>query len=100
MGRDRAMLLTGPGVGAIAVVRLVGPGVREFGRRHCSKVLAVGRCVYCDVRDGDRVVDDAVAVLVDEFTLDLSVHGGTWVVACVMELARRAGFESGDELDG
>jgi tRNA modification GTPase len=91
--RNIAIQLTAPGAAGIAAVRIAGPGTRGFLARHFSKNVAEGRCVHGNLIDGDQVVDDAVVVLCDEFTADLNVHGGTWVVRGVLELARREGFE-------
>ena len=91
--RNTAVLLTPPGVAAIAVVRLRGPGVREFLRRHVSKAAKAGRCVHAHVVDGDTVLDDAVAVVSDSGTVDLNVHGGAWVVRSILDLADREGFK-------
>jgi small GTP-binding protein len=52
--------------------------------------------MHGDLTDGNQVIDDAVVVLVDENTADLNLHGGTWVVQRVLELARREGFEAAD----
>lgn len=91
---DRAMLLTAGGSGAIAVVRLVGPGVSGFLRGHFSRSAKEGRAVHGELSDGGRVIDDPVVVAHEGGnSADLSLHGGAWVVREVMELARREGFE-------
>jgi len=88
----KAILLTPPGVGAIAVIRLVGAGVEKFLMRHFSKTAQRSRCVYGDLCDGEQIIDDVVVALVCETIADLNVHGGAWLVSRVMELARREGF--------
>jgi tRNA modification GTPase len=91
---DQVVLLTPPGPGAIAVVRLTGPRTAIFLRSHFSKEARVGRCMHGVLRDGEKEIDDPVVVLLaDPFGADISVHGGPWVVRCVLELARHAGFE-------
>jgi small GTP-binding protein len=91
---SRAMLLTPSGAAAIAVVRIVGPGVAAFLRKHFSRPAKAGRCVHGDLRDADgRVLDDAVVVLRGDGTADLNLHGGPWLVTSVLELLRREGFE-------
>jgi tRNA modification GTPase len=88
-----AIQLTAPGAAGIAVVRVAGPGARGFLEKHFSKKAAEGRCVHGDLIDLDSVIDDAVVVACDQFTVDLNVHGGAWVVQSVLDLARREGFE-------
>jgi len=90
----RALLLTPPGGAAIAVVRLVGPGVGAFLARFFSHAVADGRCVHGTLRDGERVIDDPVVVTSGGgHVADVNLHGGPWVVRSVLELARRSGFE-------
>jgi tRNA modification GTPase len=95
---DTAILLTPAGIGAIAVVRLVGNDVGEFLSRHFDRQPRALHCVYGTIRDGDRVIDDAVIVLVDERLADVNLHGGVWVVQQFMDLARREGFVICDSL--
>jgi tRNA modification GTPase len=89
-----AILLTPPGVAAIAVVRLAGPGVGPFLAAHFSKPTPVGRCVHGTLRDGaGNVVDDPVVVCSEDGAVaDVNVHGGAWVVQAVLSQAERAGF--------
>ena len=82
---------------AIAVVRLSGPLVEAFAATHLSRRPTIGRCVHGELRDGDQVLDDPVAVLIDAQTLDLSLHGGLWVVESAMNLVRRFGFDIVDQ---
>src|SRR5687768_3977736 len=89
---NTAMLLTPAGSAAVAVVRLVGVGVESFLQRCFSRQALVGRCVYGQLRDGDRVIDDPLVVRVSDTVADISVHGGAWVVQETIELARREGF--------
>lgn len=93
-GPGQALLLTPPGAGAIAVVRLTGPGVPPFLSKHFSKPARAGRCVHGVLAEGERVLDDPVVVVSRDGTVaDVSLHGGPWVVRSVLELARRAGFD-------
>ena len=88
-----AILLTPPGAAAIAVVRLVGPGVGAFLSAHFSKPVRPGRPVHGTLADGPRVIDDPVVVTsAGGSVVDLNLHGGPWVVRSTLELARRAGF--------
>ena len=93
MIENLAMVLTPPGAGAIAVVRLRGQGVPGFLASHVKKPIVEGRCVHADLVDGGKVIDDAVVVLHRAGrVVDLSVHGGPWVVRSVLGVAERAGF--------
>jgi small GTP-binding protein len=47
------------------------------------------------LRDGQQIIDDPVVVQVDSRTIDLSLHGGVWVVEKVIELAKKEGFVAG-----
>ena len=87
-----ALLLTPPGSAAIAVVRIAGPNVVEFLRTHFSKPARLNQCVHGELRDGARIIDDALVVRVNETVADLNLHGGAWVVQSTLDLARRAGF--------
>jgi tRNA modification GTPase len=94
-----AILLTPPGVAAIAVVRLRGARVPEFLSHHFSKPVKLNRCVHADLFDAETILDDALIVLTDPQTADLNIHGGQWVIRSVLDLAAREGFdaiESGD----
>jgi small GTP-binding protein len=96
--KDSAILLTPPGVAAIAVVRLHGLGVEGFLARHFSaKGLRRAqssrkplRCVHGQWGDID---DPVVMVHADGQTVDVNLHGGTWIVHRFMELAAAEGFE-------
>jgi small GTP-binding protein len=89
---NQAFQLTPPGMAAIAVVRLLGPGVDPFLSQHFSRTPRVGRCVHGNLSDGDRVIDDPVVVLLPDGGADISLHGGPWVVRSTLDLARRDGF--------
>ncbi len=89
---DTVQILTPPGVAAITVVRLCGHRVTSFCQTHLTRQPRVGACVHTQLcADGD-VIDDPVAVLIDDQTLDLSLHGGSWVVERTVALAHAAGF--------
>jgi len=99
MSANVAMLMTPPGLAAIAVVRLAGPRVPSFLHDHFSRPAGVGRCVHGNLTDGSRVIDDALVVLCDETTADINVHGGHWVVRSTLDLAAREGFEVQSSID-
>jgi tRNA modification GTPase len=95
--RNAASLLTPPTPSAIAVVRLTGPDVAAFLARRFSSPAAVGRAVHgLLVDESGRTLDDPVVVLCDADTADLNLHGGTWVVRSVLDLAERDGFAWAD----
>ncbi len=94
MRENSAILLTAPGVSAIAVVRLCGPGVSEFLKRHFTVAPRHLNAVHGRLVDGDREIDDPVVILDESRSLaDICTHGGSWVVHSVLELAERDGFE-------
>ncbi len=90
---NQVMLLTPPGMAAVATVRLTGDLLRTFIQKHLSKPPVLHRCVHLQLVDQDDVIDDPLAVLVNEYTLDLSLHGSTWIVQKTIEMAERAGFQ-------
>lgn len=91
---DHAILLTPQGTGAIAVIRLAGERVGRFLRAHFSRPAVEGRPVHGTITDAGRMLDEAVVVLHGEgFIADVNVHGGQWVIAKLLELARKEGFE-------
>ena len=100
MHASRAALLTPPGAGAIAVVRLAGPGVAEFLGRHFRGRAKPGQCAHGRLVDGQRIIDDPVVVLHDEDqTADINLHGGEWVVRECLDLAKADGFELVEQCD-
>ncbi|HEX8524046.1 MAG TPA: GTPase [Tepidisphaeraceae bacterium] len=93
MPENQAILLTPPGVGAIAVVRIAGPDVASFLAQHFTRRPVESRPVYGEIRDGDNVVDDAVIVLLpQERGADINIHGGLWVTESLLQLLRRHNF--------
>jgi tRNA modification GTPase len=96
---NRAYLLTPPGVAAIAVVRLTGPGVPAFLASHFSRPAVEGRCVHGELRDGAQVLDDPVVVALPGGAVDISLHGGQWVVQSVLALVKTEGFDLSDATD-
>jgi len=94
--RNRAVVLTPPGTGAIAVVRILGQSrTAEFLREHFSGKAIAGRCVHGEIRTGGAAaMDDAVVVLAPEGDfVDVNLHGGAWVIRSFLDLLRGNGFE-------
>ncbi|HWE03768.1 MAG TPA: GTPase [Tepidisphaeraceae bacterium] len=89
---NQAIQLTPPGSAAIAVVRLLGPGVPAFLGRYFSKIPRPDRCVHGNLTDGQRIIDDPVVILLATGGADVNLHGGVWVVRSALDLARRDGF--------
>ncbi len=90
--------LTGAGMAAVAVVRVSGALSADFLRIHFSKLARSGRCVHGEVRDEGAVIDDAVVVLSeDQQQADINLHGSSWTVARVIELAKKFGFRAVDD---
>jgi tRNA modification GTPase len=100
--QNQAFLLTPPGVGAIAVVRLLGPAVPAFLQQHFSRPPRESHCVHGDLHDtpGDVLDDPVVVLLPGALGADLSLHGGEWVVQSVLALAKKEGFTLTDAPDG
>jgi small GTP-binding protein len=97
MMKSSCILLTPPGVAAIAVVRLRGAGVEAFLARHFSAKGKPGRCVHGQFAD----IDDPVIVLhADRQSADVNLHGGTWIVHRFMELAKAEGFDTNSQREG
>jgi small GTP-binding protein len=86
-------LLTPPGVGALAVVRISGAKVGRFLQTHFSGKAEAGRCVHGTLADGTDVLDDPVVVVGPQSAFaDINLHGGPWVTQRTIELAERFGF--------
>jgi len=96
-----AAIATPVGRGALATVRLSGPGVRALAHALLDPPpMAARRATHCVVRDaGGDVIDDVVATRYDaphsftgEDTLELSTHGGLIAPTAVLAAAIRAGL--------
>ncbi len=93
MEENRAIVLTPTGVGAIAVVRITGPGTARLLAEHFSRGWKEGRSVYGEILDGERVLDDGLVVLLEGGTGgDLNLHAGAWLVEGVLRLLEQEGF--------
>jgi small GTP-binding protein len=90
---DEAIVLTPPGAAAIAVVRLRGGGVEQFLATYFSQKARRGFCIHGNLTDGETILDDPLVMLAENRAwADVSLHGGTWIVREVLELAKREGF--------
>lgn len=105
-----AALLTPPGTGAMAVIRLAGqdaPSVlrRCFAPRRTAAIdqLPADRLAYGRVVDGDETVDDGIVSLRpherEGYIADVTVHGGVRVVERVLLLFQRLGARIKSDAD-
>ncbi|HET7189029.1 MAG TPA: tRNA uridine-5-carboxymethylaminomethyl(34) synthesis GTPase MnmE [Gemmatimonadaceae bacterium] len=98
-GDTIAAVATPAGRGALAIVRVSGPGVTELARRLLDPPPATPRrATRCVVRDGGEAIDDVVATLfvaphsfTGEDLLELGTHGGLVTPAAVLAAVLRAG---------
>lgn len=97
-----AAVLTPPGMGAMAVIRLSGydaPDVlrRCFAPKHAAAIdnLQPDRLAYGRIFDGEETVDDGIVSLRPHdrmgYIAELTVHGGVRVVERVLLLLQRLG---------
>ena len=96
---DRAIQLTAPGTAALAVVRLVGPGAAALVATHFDRPTPLNVPTYGRWRG----VDDPLVTFDGRDAYDVSLHGGTRIVAALLTQAAAAGFavvaeDAGDEV--
>ena len=99
-GRTIVAVATPPGRGALALIRLSGPGVREIAGRLLEPMpTEPRRAIHSRVRDAQgQPIDDVVATLyvapssfTGEDLLELGTHGGLVAPAAVLAAAIGAG---------
>ncbi len=91
---------TAPGRGALAVVRVTGPGVRDLLQSKLGRIPSDRRATLVDWKDDSaRLLDQAVATYFQcpgsytgEDLLELSLHGNPLLVRAVLEDLHRAGI--------
>lgn len=90
---DAAVLLTPRGVGALAVVRVVGKSAVTAVVRQLSRAPVPGRATHAELRDarGEVIDDPVVTISTDGDVLDLCLHGGNWVVQAALNAIRAIG---------
>lgn len=97
--RHRAMVVTPPGTGAIAIIRIIGPD--PLSVLNNSFVHAQGRLpqpdkklIYGRLMDGLEMLDDVLvsmeAVAEDGQAIEISCHGGARIVQRILELLERS----------
>lgn len=103
------MVLTPPGAGAIAVIRVAGidaatilqSRLRRTGGRSVSE-LREGQLFHGELVEGDEVIDDVIASVssqADRPFIDLCTHGGVRVVERALAALERAGAVFCDHSD-
>lgn len=108
MDETIAAISTPPGEGAVALVRVSGPGVPAIAekilRRHGRPVaLAPRRATLCDVVEHGEVVDEVLATVFSkpasftgEDVLEIACHGGILLAAHILALTLRAGARAAE----
>ena len=110
-----AAIATAPGRGGVAIVRVSGPEAFAVAERIAGTVPAPGRASLRRLRDGGRVIDDAVVLAfrapcsyTGEDVIEFQCHGGAVTPRRVLEacfaagarLARRGEFTERALLNG
>ena len=110
-----AAIATAPGRGGVAIVRVSGPEAFAVAERIAGAVPAPGRASLRRLRDGGRVIDDAVVLAfraprsyTGEDVVEFQCHGGAVTPRRVLEacfaagarLARRGEFTERGLLNG
>ncbi len=99
-GRTIVAMATAPGRGALATLRVSGPGVRSLTAALLDPVPAAARyATHTTVRDASgSAIDDVIATIfysphsfTGEDLLEISTHGGLVVPAAVLAAAIHAG---------
>ncbi|MDX2079177.1 MAG: tRNA uridine-5-carboxymethylaminomethyl(34) synthesis GTPase MnmE [Terrimicrobiaceae bacterium] len=103
-----AAISTPPGEGAVALIRVSGPGAQEVAqailRRSGRPMTLVARkATLCDVVESDRVVDEVLATwfqkpasFTGEDVLEIACHGGILLAAQILEIVLRAGARAAE----
>ncbi|HBA60423.1 MAG TPA: tRNA uridine-5-carboxymethylaminomethyl(34) synthesis GTPase MnmE [Elusimicrobia bacterium] len=92
---------TPPGTGALAVIRLSGPGAfcaAASFTRPPQKAPQHRRAVLLDIADGAKLIDRVVAVFfrapasyTGQDTVEITCHGSPFIIRSILNLAVRAG---------
>lgn len=104
----RVALLTPPGPGGIAVVRLSGDGCLDLVAQLCRPAggrgdarFAPGRLSYCRLMDGDEPLDEVIVSPIGNAVasaVEICLHGGVRVVQRAIMLFQRLGAQRVDAL--
>ena len=107
MGKTIAAVATPEGLGGIGVVRVSGDGALAVADKVFKSVSGKTLCeqkgytaLFGHVFDGEKTIDEAVALIfrapksyTGEDTVELSVHGGAYVVRQVLRAVLSAGAQ-------
>lgn len=100
-----AAIATAPGVGAVGIVRVSGPGCLSLADEvfrpaaaDAPSMLPAGRVTFGRVVDGDRLVDEALLLnfrapssYTGQDVIELQTHGGPAVLREVLQLCLKRG---------
>ncbi len=100
-----AAIATAPGLGGIGIIRISGPDAEPILRKIfrptggvCPDRVESHRLMYGTVRDGEKILDECMAVLMRaprsytrEDVAELQLHGGGYVLSRAMELCLQCG---------
>jgi tRNA modification GTPase len=95
-----AAVMTGPGMGAIATLRLYGDAaedvLRKVFRTRSGRSFepAVGQVFLGGIADEDEIVDEVTVGCEGPCTFAIHCHGNPLIVARIMELLRRRGAQA------
>ncbi len=101
----RAVLLTPPGAGAIAVIRILGPNpirlLSPLFRPMTGPSFVetrTDRARYGLLIDGDETIDDVLVIATtvhDQPVVEICAHGGVRIVERILQVLERSGAEVG-----
>jgi tRNA modification GTPase len=92
MTQPKAILLTPPAVGAIAVIALRGEGVLAVAAKLAGREISAGVRRVKFTRAGE-VIDDGLAVHVSDREMEIHIHGGIAVVDAMFAALAELGVE-------
>lgn len=89
---------TPPGRGGISIIRISGPGARSVLERFVGKLPRARFSYFRDVKVGDQIIDQALAVWFEQGTsftgeevAEIHLHGAPVIVKRVMQVIEREG---------
>jgi len=98
-----AAISTAYGEAGIGIVRLSGPDALSIAKEVIGKELPNRKMVYCKVKDGDKVIDEALACFMQgphsytgEDVVEIQCHGGLLSTKEILALLLRKGAVPAD----